>query len=72
MIRKRQSHVRIILTMYQMWAIELLTGSSWQTESFIKFMVTHVLHTPIGTPNVYRVLNRRRHPAIDRRLLWDL
>ena len=21
---------------------------------------------------VHRVLNRRRHPAIDRRLLWDL
>ena len=21
---------------------------------------------------VFRVLNRRRHPAIDRRLLWDL
>ena len=22
--------------------------------------------------HTYRVLNRRRHPAIDRRLLWDL
>ena len=30
------------------------------------------LNYQLAFPSKVRVLNRRRHPAIDRRLLWDL
>ena len=32
----------------------------------------YTVEDPVSTAIVFRVLNRRRHPAIDRHLLWDL
>ena len=46
-------------------------GPQFYNATFSKFM--HHMRTAQGLRNPdYRVLNRRRHPAIDRRLLWDL